>query len=635
MNTIKGRKQPMSDEQRFQYLVSGISDYAIYMLDPDGFVSSWNAGARRFKGYLTHEILGQHFSRFHTPEDQAAGMPARALAQALAEGKFEAEGWRVRKDGGRFWAHVVIDPIYDEHGTLLGYAKVTRDVTERKKAEDALRESEQRFRLLVQGVTDYAIYMLSPEGKVSNWNVGAERIKGYTWDEIVGQHFSRFYTEQDRGAGVPKLALSTAARVGRYEAEGWRLRKDGTRFWAHVVIDAIRDAGGELVGFAKITRDLTEKKAAAEALEKANVALFQAQKMESIGQLTGGIAHDFNNLLSVLSSGLELLNLNRRTNADDKTFDSMRRAVDRGATLTQQLLAFARQQPLEAETRNINRVISGFESVLRRAGNASIDFNLSLDPNAYSAVIDSARLESALLNLVVNARDAMPDGGRLSVTTANVTLKQGEVAALPAGRYVTVTVSDTGTGMSPETISRAFEPFYTTKEIGKGTGLGLSQVYGFIKQSEGEVVIRSVQGEGTAISIYLPAVTGAVNESVDDGSELVLIVEDEPDLMDVAASLFISMGYQVLTAACSQEAIGLLASHPVDILFSDVIMPDGMNGVELANFTREHYPDVKIMLASGYALPALKIAHLNLSDFSFVNKPYRLADLARALRSTQ
>jgi PAS domain S-box-containing protein len=625
----------MSDEQRFQYLVSGIRDYAIYMIDPAGFVSSWNAGAQRFKGYLAHEALGQHFSRFHTPEDQAAGLPARALAVALAEGKFEAEGWRVRKDGTRFWAHVVIDPIYDEESTLLGYAKITRDITERKKAEDALRESEQRFRLLVQGVTDYAIYMLSPQGVVSNWNVGAERIKGYSWDEIVGEHFSRFYTEEDQAAKVPVHALSTAAGVGRYEAEGWRLRKDGTRFWAHVVIDAIRDEAGELVGFAKITRDLTEKKAAAEALEQANAALFQAQKMESIGQLTGGIAHDFNNLLSVLSSGLELLVLSRQSNADDKTFDSMRRAVDRGATLTQQLLAFARQQPLQAETRNVNRLISGFESVLRRAGNAAIDFVLALDPHAYSAAIDSARFESALLNLVVNARDAMPQGGRLALTTANVTLGQNDVAALPAGRYVKVTVSDTGTGMSPQTIARAFEPFYTTKEVGKGTGLGLSQVYGFIKQSAGEVVIRSVLGEGTAISIFLPAVVDETVQGVDDDNELVLIVEDEPDLMDVAASLFINMGYNVVTASGSQEAINLLASHDVDILFSDILMPNGMNGIELAGFTRTHYPNVKIMLASGYPLPALKLDHASLADFSFVNKPYRLADLAKALRSNQ
>jgi CheY-like chemotaxis protein len=339
-------------------------------------------------------------------------------------------------------------------------------------------------------------------------------------------------------------------------------------------------------------------------------------------------------LLSVLSSGLELLNLTRQTNTDDKTFDSMRRAVDRGATLTQQLLAFARQQPLQAETRNVNRVISGFESVLRRAGNASIDFVLDLDPHACSAVIDSARFESALLNLVVNARDAMPQGGRLAVTTANVMLDQGEVAALPAGRYVKVTVSDTGTGMSPATIARAFEPFYTTKEVGKGTGLGLSQVYGFIKQSGGEVVINSVLGEGTQIVIFLPAVLDEAAQNPGDGSELVLIVEDEPDLVDVASSLFISMGYNVVTAASGQEAINLLATHEVDILFSDIIMPNGMNGIELATFAREHYPDLKIMLASGYPLPALKFEHASLNDFSFVNKPYRLADLARALRSS-
>ncbi|MGZ5201339.1 MAG: PAS domain S-box protein, partial [Telluria sp.] len=306
----------LNEIQRFQYLIAGISDYAIYMIDPDGYITSWNAGAQRFKGYAEREIIGEHFSRFYTPEDRAAGLPARALGIALAEGKYEAEGWRVRKDGTRFWAHVVIDPIYDEQGELLGYAKVTRDVTERKHAEDALRESEQRFRLLVQGVTDYAIFMLSPEGVVSNWNVGAQRIKGYTEQEIVGSHFSRFYTEEDRQAGAPQRALAVAASVGRWEHEGWRVRKDGTRFWAHVVIDAIRNEDGSLLGFAKITRDLTEKKAAADALAEANAALFQSQKMESIGQLTGGIAHDFNNLLSVLSSGLEVLSLQRASNAD-------------------------------------------------------------------------------------------------------------------------------------------------------------------------------------------------------------------------------------------------------------------------------------------------------------------------------
>jgi PAS domain S-box-containing protein len=628
------QKKVLSDERRYQYLISGINDYAIYMLDPQGHVSSWNAGAKRFKGYVAQDILGQHFSRFYTDEDRASGLPARALRTALEEGKYESEGWRVRKDGTRFWAHVVIDPIYNEDGILLGYAKVTRDVTERKQAEEKLRESEQRFRLLVQGVTDYAIYMLSPEGLVTNWNSGAERIKGYTQDEIIGSHFSRFYTAEDRTAGVPARALATASGTGRFEAEGWRVRKDGTRFWAHVIIDAIRDEEGELVGFAKITRDLTEKKRTTEALEAADRALYQAQKMESIGQLTGGIAHDFNNLLSVLSSGLEVLAMQRGEGGDTCTIDSMRRAVDRGARLTQQLLAFARQQPLQAETRSVNRIITGFESVLRRAGNTNIEFEIDLERKAHSAVIDSARLESALLNLVVNARDAMPEGGRITIATRNVTLRDHEAGSLKAGDYVRVTVSDTGTGMPPEVVARAFEPFFTTKEVGKGTGLGLSQVYGFIKQSDGEVVIESRPDEGTTIAIYLPAVVAEAQEDRRTHVERVLIVEDEPDLMDVAASLFASMGYDVLTASSGREAMDVLEQSDVDILFTDVVMPNGMDGIELASYTRDHYPDTKIMLASGYPLPALKQRHgADLSEFAFVNKPYRLSDLARTLRT--
>jgi PAS domain S-box-containing protein len=636
MSEQQQQKKVLSDERRYQYLISGINDYAIYMLDPQGHVSSWNAGANRFKGYVAQEILGQHFSRFYTDEDRATGLPEHALRTALEQGKFESEGWRVRKDGTRFWAHVVIDPIYNEDGILLGFAKVTRDVTERKEAEDRLRESEQRFRLLVQGVTDYAIYMLSPEGLVTNWNSGAERIKGYGHDEIVGSHFSRFYTPEDRAAGVPGRALSTAAATGRFEAEGWRVRKDGTRFWAHVIIDAIHDDEGKLVGFAKITRDLTEKKRIADALEAANAALYQAQKMESIGQLTGGIAHDFNNLLSVLSSGLEVLKMQHGEGGDVRTIESMRRAVDRGARLTQQLLAFARQQPLQAETRNLNRIITGFESVLRRAGNANIEFEIDLDRKAHSAVIDSARLESALLNLVVNARDAMPHGGRIVIATRNVTLdRPQQVGSLAAGDYVQITVSDTGTGMPPEVVARAFEPFFTTKEVGKGTGLGLSQVYGFIKQSDGEVVIESRPDEGTTIAIYLPAVVSEALEDRRSHVERVLIVEDEPDLMDVAASLFTSMGYDVVTASSGREAIDMMEQRDVDILFTDVVMPNGMDGLELASYTRTHYPDTKIMLASGYPLPALKQRHgQDLNEFAFVNKPYRLSDLARTLRST-
>src|SRR3954465_7562108 len=230
----------LEEAARYRILVEAVIDYAIYMLDPAGVVTSWNAGAQRFKGYTPDEIIGEHFSRFYTEEDRARGLPATVLGIAAREGKFEGEGWRVRKDGTRFWAHVVVDPIRNSRGELTGFAKVTRDLTERRETLEALRRSEEQFRLLVQGVTDYAIYLLSPAGIITNWNAGAQRIKGYLPDEIVGKHFSQFYTDEDRCKGMPQKALDTAIREGRFESEGWRVRKGGMRFWSHVMLDVMR-----------------------------------------------------------------------------------------------------------------------------------------------------------------------------------------------------------------------------------------------------------------------------------------------------------------------------------------------------------------------------------------------------------
>ena len=297
----------LSEEGRYRFLIEAVTDYAIYLLNYFGIVATWNPGAQRFKGYTADEIIGQHFSRFYTEEDQKIDLPMRALQIAEREGRFEAEGWRVRKDGTRFWAYAVIDPIRGQSGEIIGFAKITRDLSERKAAEQVLHRSEEQFRLLVQGVSDYAIYLLDVNGNVSNWNLGAQRIKGYVPDEIIGQHFSRFYTDEDRAAGVPQQTLEAVRREGRIEREGWRIRKDGSRFWAHVVIDAIRDEDGNNIGFAKITRDVTERKKAQEELEKAREFSVQSQKLEAIGQLTGGIAHDFNNLLMAVLGSLELL----------------------------------------------------------------------------------------------------------------------------------------------------------------------------------------------------------------------------------------------------------------------------------------------------------------------------------------
>lgn len=629
-------KNPLSndnfnDEERFRTLVSAISDYAIYMLDPSGHVVSWNAGAQRFKGYEAHEIIGQHFSRFYPPEDRANGLPEKALRTALQEGRYESEGWRRRKDGTSFWASVVIHPVF-RNDELIGFAKVTRDITERAITAEALRRSEQQFSLLVQGVTDYAIYMLDTAGIITNWNSGAQHIKGYAAEEVIGTHFSRFYTPEEQEAGIPEKALTIAREKGRYEQEGWRVRKDGSRFCAHVVIDAIHGEDGSLVGFAKVTRDVTEQRAASDALQKANAALFQSQKMEALGKLTGGIAHDFNNLLGVISSGIDMLQLQPR--GDSRTLDSMRRAVERGAELTQHLLAFARQQPLQSKKCDLNELIAGFESVLRRAGNSSIRFEIKLQENLPPSLIDATRFQTTLLNLVINARDAMPKGGSITIATYGAQLKDQEIGTLPAGHYTKIMVNDTGCGMTSDVMARVFEPFFTTKEIGKGTGLGLSQVYGFITQSGGEVVVASTPGQGTQFAMYLPVVDGkAVAHNDEEHLEKVLIVEDDADLLEVAAELFRAIGYVVHTAGSAKDALEVLERNgDIDILFSDVMMPNGMSGIELARLVRKRYPHMKTILASGYALPALKSEHADLDGFLFINKPYQLSDVAKKLR---
>jgi PAS domain S-box-containing protein len=347
MQPINPVAESMSDDSRYRLLIEAVTDYAIYMLDASGIVTSWNPGAQRFKGYAPSEIIGQHFSRFYTEEDRKQGIPALALETASHKGKFESEGWRVRKDGSRFWAYVVIVPIRNATSEVVGFAKVTRDLSERKAAEDALKQSQEQFRLLVHGVSDYAIYMLDLKGIVTNWNLGAHRIKGYSAGEIIGSHFSKFYTDEDRRAGEPQKTLEAVEREGRLEKEGWRVRKDGSRFWANVVIDAIRDDDGKHIGYAKITRDITERKEVQRQLEIAREALLQSQKMEAIGQLTGGIAHDFNNLLMAVLGSLELMR--KRLPDDPKLRVLLENAIQgaqRGSLLTKRMLAFARRQEL-------------------------------------------------------------------------------------------------------------------------------------------------------------------------------------------------------------------------------------------------------------------------------------------------
>lgn len=627
--------RPQGDDGRYRLLVEAVTDYAICMLNTDGIVSSWNPGAQRFKGYAAAEIIGQHFSRFYTDEDRATGLPARALATARDEGKFETEGWRVRKDGSRFWAYVVIHPVRETDGSLVGFAKITRDLTERKQAEETLRRSQEQFRLLVQGVTDYAIYLLDPGGFVSNWNPGAQRIKGYLPEEIVGQHFSRFYTEEDRAAGLPERALSVAAREGRFEREGVRLRKDGSRFFAHVIIDAIRDDEGKLAGFAKITRDITERREAQEKLERTREALVQAQKMEAIGQLTGGVAHDFNNLLMAVLGSLELM---RKRLPDDPRLKALLenavKGAERGAALTKRMLAFARRQEIKQESIDIPNLVRGMTELLQRTLGKSITLETRF-PLALSTVIaDANQLEVALLNLAVNARDAMNDDGEIVIAARDEIVGPGETSLKP-GRYVRLSVSDNGVGMDEAILRRAIEPFFTTKQPGKGTGLGLSMVHGLAEQFGGRFVLRSVPGEGTTAELWLPAdesakqapepTTLSPEKEMPPQSQLaVLAVDDDPLVLTNTVGMLEDLGHVCFAAASADEALAILdAQAGIDLVVTDQIMPH-ITGLQLAKAIRKRWPDLPIMLATGYAeidpQQAMKLPRLS--------KPFTQAELA-------
>jgi PAS domain S-box-containing protein len=625
------------EEIRYRLLVEAVTDYAIYMLDPTGIVTSWNPGAQRFKGYAPHEIIGRHFSRFYTEEDQKAGVPGRALEVAARDGKFESEGWRVRKDGTRFWASVLIDPIRIASGEIIGFAKVTRDLTERKVAAEELRRSQEQFRMLVQGVTDYAIYLLSPDGHVTNWNLGAQRIKGYAPQEIIGAHFSRFYTEEDRAAGEPQIALDTVAREGRFEREGWRIRKDGTRFWAHVVIDPVRDDGGKLVGYAKITRDITERRDAQLKLEQARDVLHQSQKMDAIGQLTGGIAHDFNNLLMAVLGSLELMR--KRLPDDAKLLALLENAVQgaqRGTTLTKRLLAFARRQELKQEAVDIPEMVRGMTDLLQRSLGPSITIETRFPLVIRPVMADPNQLEMVLLNLTVNARDAMPDGGQIVITAREVSIPKGDVSGLQPGSYICLAVSDTGVGMDKKTLERATEPFFTTKGTGKGTGLGLSMVHGLSQQSGGRFTLKSQPGEGTTAELLLPVAQGAARaldevrptaHDADAGNRrlLVVAVDDDGLVLTNTIAMLDDLGHIGLPASSGGEALDILRRHDsVDLVITDQAMPE-MTGLQLADAIKKEWPDLPVILATGYA----EIEPGSESDLPKLSKPFTEAELAK------
>jgi PAS domain S-box-containing protein len=523
-----------------------------------------------------------------------------------------------------------------------------RDVAERKRTQQALTESERRFRLLMDGVTDYAIFMLDLEGRVANWNTGAERIKGYAAGEIIGRHFSCFYTEADRSEARPARALEAAARNGKCESEGWRVRKDGSRFWANVVVHAIRDESGCLIGFAKVTRDMTERREAQAALDRTREEFWQAQKMEALGHLTGGMAHDFNNFLTAVIGNIELVRATGLGEADDRRLESALQAARHGATLIRQMLVFARKQPLEVRCVDVNVVVEEIVPLIRRSCPENVQITTRTPKSPLPVTADSNLLQTSILNLALNARDAMPDGGTLTISIAGYNARgQGDpMPSRPDVRHipdrVAIEVSDTGVGMSREILERVFEPFFTTKEIGKGTGLGLSMVYGATREMGGDIVIESEPGRGTTARIILPASVGEVPEvderetdhaGIDASAAApisLLCVEDDPLVGAATAEILENAGFRIVTVSDGEKALSVLRDRPdIPLVVTDIGLP-GIGGHDLISRIRKDRPDLLALFISGHDWCCDAVPE---SRTDYVPKPYDSRELLRRVQA--
>jgi PAS domain S-box-containing protein len=475
---------------------------------------------------------------------------------------------------------------------------------------------------------------------VRTWSDGARRLKGYTPEEIIDRPFSVFLPEEVAPRIVAEQALETAAREGQFATQTWLVRKDGSRFFASVVMDAIHNEAGELTGFAKFVRDITAQHEAQIALEQTREQLAQSQKMEALGQLTGGIAHDFNNLLTIVSGYAQILQRRLSGAKERQAVEAIRAATSRGEKLTRQLLTFSRRQQLSPVVVDLRAHIDAVRDMLAPSLSGNITFVSDIEEDIWPVEVDLSELELALVNIAVNARDAMPEGGAITLQARNVALKPGAAAGPLEGDFVAIAVIDTGIGIAPEVLARVFEPFFTTKPVGKGTGLGLSQVHGFANQSDGAVTVASEQGGGTTVTIYLPRSRRAPSAERGEGAPplparaqgTLLLVEDSQEVAEATTALIEQLGYRVVWADNATEALRhLQQGAQVDLVLSDIVMPGPMNGLAFAEMCRERFPDMPVLLTTGYsdAAPAAD------GRFEILRKPFELDALERAIEAAQ
>jgi PAS domain S-box-containing protein len=612
----------------------------VILIDARGCILMFNPACEGLFGYSANDVVGQNVKVLMPSSYRDAHDGYLHNYHASGERKIIGIGREVvgqRKDGSTFLMHLSVGET-KRAGEESIFVGIIHDLTGRERVERELRESAARLRAVVDTAVD-GVILIDSDGTILKFNPACEKLFKYRDEEVLGQNVRMLMPEPYRSGhdGYIRNFLATGEKkiigVGR---EVMGQRKDGTTFPMDLSVGEAKQDGSSI--FVGMIHDLTDRK-------RTEAQLMQAQKMEAVGQLSGGIAHDFNNLLTVIVGNAEHLAEQLVSRGDLKRLaDDICSAGERGAELTQRLLAFSRKQLLRPVETECNKLVESMHKLLRRTLREDIEISMQSDPALRHAFADPVQLESAILNLALNAQDAMASGGRLTISAANASLDAGDHNAHPdvgPGEYVEIAVTDTGSGMPKRVLERAFEPFFTTKEVGKGSGLGLSMVYGFAKQSGGHVTIYSEPGLGTTVRIYLPAVLAKTRsapmavekEVVQIGSEMVLVVEDDPFVRSYAVMSLESLGYKVISAVDGKEALQTLGAAPhVDLLFTDVVMPGGVNGWELAGLARKERPELRVLLTSGYALETLAAnGHLRQGAL-ILEKPYRKAELARLVR---
>ena len=630
---------------RFRQVLDSADD-VIWCMDAEGRFTYVSRAVRSSLGHEPETLIGKTFDIALT---ETAAAEARAFLDAYLRGELGTPPLRLelvhrRKDGTEFWGELIVHPILDDQGRLVEIQGITRDVSERKRAEEALRESEERFRRIFDEAPIGAA-IVALDYRFARVNETLCRITGYSAEELTTLTFKDITHPDDLAIDVEQVRRLTVGEINEYRQEKRYVRKDGAIVWGRLSVRLIKDAVGQPLYFLPIIEDINDRKRAEEEREKLEAQWRQAQKMEAVGQLAGGVAHDFNNLLQVISGYGEMLAayLGPGTRGHLEIKEVMK-AAERAGALVRQLLAFSRRETIRPRNLDLNDLIRDLSKMLRRVISEHIDLQLELGEGAPVILADPGQLEQVLMNLCVNARDAMPGGGKLVVETRSVALNEDFMTAYPEaspGQYVLLRVSDTGHGMEPDVLDRMFEPFFTTKSVGKGTGLGLATVYGIVKQHGGIITCSSAPGKGAAFSVYLPATSGAAEQSdyedafleIPCGTETILFAEDEPLVRNLGRQILTSGGYRVLAAKDGHEALAVYEAHSKEIALAvlDMVMP-GLNGKTVADRIKSHNPHMPILFSSGYDFSMLEGALSSGEVANVIRKPYRQREFLRRVR---